>query len=112
MPSIVKEINSKAMDCKEKLKDLGPELPSNSQDKLHLLWGLVSDFCESFKNQILGKYDNRRNIRIKDSKYTTGTKIRMEFNRLFKNIDTRRNKKYRATAKYDDEKIQEAIILH
>ena len=50
MPTIVKEINLKARDCKEKLRDLGPPLPVQAQDKLHLLWNMITDFCEYFKN--------------------------------------------------------------
>jgi hypothetical protein len=69
-------------------------MPSEAQDKLHLLWNLVTDFCESFKNQILGKYDNRRSVKLKDQKYTTGALIRLDFNRLFKNLCARR---YKAT---------------
>ena len=84
-------------------------MPSEAQDKLHLLWNLVTDFCESFKNQILGKYDNRRSVKLKDQKYTTGALIRLDFNRLFKNLCARR---YKATQKYTDNQIQEAITLH
>ena len=102
LPSIIKEINGKARDCKDKLKDLGPPLPHDAQDKLHLLWNMVTAFCESFKNQILGKYDNRRSVRLKNQKYTTGALIRIEFNRLFKNLCAR---KYKATAKYTDHEI-------
>jgi len=41
-------------------------------------------------------------VKLKDQKYTTGALIRIEFNRLFKNLCAR---KYKATAKYTDLEI-------
>jgi len=34
LPAIIKEINAKIKECEERLRDLGPALPSNSKEKL------------------------------------------------------------------------------
>lgn len=64
LPKIIKEIQEKAKDCEEKLKDLGPPLPTSVKEKMNLLWHIISDFSENYKNQIRGKYDGKRRISI------------------------------------------------
>ena len=46
----MKEIQSKIKDCEEKLKDLGPPMPREYTEKMHLIWNMVTDFTETFKN--------------------------------------------------------------
>jgi hypothetical protein len=44
LPSITSEISTKAKDIDERLKDLGPPLPSEGNEKMHLLWNMITDF--------------------------------------------------------------------
>lgn len=60
LPEIINEIKEKAKDCEDRLKDLGPALPSNSTDKLSLVWEKITEYTENFKNSISGKYDPKR----------------------------------------------------
>lgn len=57
LPDINKEISLKAMDCEDRLKDLGTSLPVTTKEKMHLLWSLSTKFTENFKNAISGRYD-------------------------------------------------------
>ncbi len=60
LPKIIDEIKEKIRDCEDRLKDLGPPLPRDNKEKLHLIWNMITDFTENFKNSIRGKYDSKR----------------------------------------------------
>jgi replication fork clamp-binding protein CrfC len=45
LPEIVREINAMKKDMEDKLKGLGNPLPSSKQEKLQLLWFMVTEFC-------------------------------------------------------------------
>lgn len=64
LPKIIKEIDEKIRDCEDRLKELGTSLPIDNKEKIHFLWNKVTDFTENFKNEIKGKYDGRRNVKI------------------------------------------------
>ena len=42
------------------MRDLGQPMPSSTSDKMHLLWNMITEFVQTYKNQIGGKYDARR----------------------------------------------------
>jgi hypothetical protein len=64
LPKIIREINVRAKDCRTKIRNFGPSLPIRDEDKKHLLWNMVTDFSESFKNQIIGRYSRRATVRL------------------------------------------------
>jgi len=45
LPEIVREINAMKKDMEDKLKGLGNPLPNSKQEKLQLLWFMVTEFC-------------------------------------------------------------------
>ncbi|KAL4444748.1 hypothetical protein ABPG74_015956 [Tetrahymena malaccensis] len=107
LPSIVKEIKDKLKECEDRLKDLGPALPREQKDKMQLIWTMITDFTENFKNTIKGKYDQRRsNI---NTELSGGAVIKMMFNELYEDFI---QKTFRATREYSDKDIQTAIQLH
>lgn len=57
LPTILKEINDNIRDANDKLKEFGEPMPNDDNKKLELLWQLVSNFLNSFKNSLTGKYD-------------------------------------------------------
>jgi len=67
LPEVLKEINLKIKDCEDRLKFLGTPLPKNQKEKLHMLWNLITAFCENFKNSIRGKYDAKLHSKINGS---------------------------------------------
>jgi len=50
LPKIIQEISSKIKDCEERLRDLGPAMPSDAKEKMHMLWNVITDFTENYKN--------------------------------------------------------------
>lgn len=60
LPEITKEIKEKQRDIEERLRDLGPPLPSDGNEKMHLLWNMITDFVTIYKNTITGKFDSKR----------------------------------------------------
>ena len=46
------EIKDKVTDCEERLKELGPALPTDNKDKMHIIWERITEFTENFKNSI------------------------------------------------------------
>ena len=62
LPEIVNEIREKLKETEEELGDLGEPMPSSKGEKLHMVWAMITEFVQSYKNSIAGKYDtNRRN---------------------------------------------------
>lgn len=60
LPDIMKEIRDKVKETEDDLRYLGPPMPSESAEKMQLLWGMVTDFISTYKNAISGKYDSKR----------------------------------------------------
>ncbi len=60
LPEIMKEIKDRIKEIEDRLKDLGPSLPMDGHEKMQLLWQMVSEFTQIYKNTILGKYDVKR----------------------------------------------------
>ena len=50
MPEIVNEIKEKLKECECELKNLGNPLPSSKGEKLQIIWAMITEFVESFKN--------------------------------------------------------------
>lgn len=93
LPEITREINNKIKECEENLSILGQPLPVDDVGKLNLLWNLLSEYCESYKNILKGKYESRRLSMLKDE---GGYKIKEYFRTLLDEFSG----KYQATEKY------------
>jgi dynamin 1-like protein len=64
LPDIMREITLKLRECEERMRELGPSAPTENKDKMQVLWNMITDFCEIYKNTIRGKYDRRRSTKI------------------------------------------------
>lgn len=107
LPEILREVVQRIKDCDDRLSELGPSAPTEPRQKIQLLWNMITDFCEIFKNLIRGKYDRRRSSRItKDIQ--GGLVIKQAFNDLLKDFTN----EFRATSAYSDEDIERAIMMH
>jgi len=60
LPEIMKEIRTKAKETEDDLRDLGPPMPSSAPEKMQLLWSMITEFVQTYKNTIQGKYDSKR----------------------------------------------------
>lgn len=106
LPAIVKEIKDKLKECEDRLRDLGPSLPRDQKDKMQLIWTMITDFTENFKNTIKGKYDQQRRNNNIHTELSGGAVIKMMFNELYEDFI---QKGFRATKEYTDKDIQTAI---
>eukprot|EP00824_Muranothrix_gubernata_P000001 TRINITY_DN0_c0_g1_i1.p1 TRINITY_DN0_c0_g1~~TRINITY_DN0_c0_g1_i1.p1 ORF type:complete len:760 (-),score=142.76 TRINITY_DN0_c0_g1_i1:32-2056(-) len=109
LPEIMREIQDRMKEVSDRLKDIGPDIPMTDEEKMMLVWSMVTDFCILYKNTIKGQFDLKRGERKNSKELTGGAKVKMNFYNLFKEFD---NPKYKATNEYSDRDIERAIILH
>jgi len=107
LPDIMREIKEKVNQIDERLKDLGPPMPSMPKEKSHLLYNMVTEFCNLFKSTISGRYDSRRDRSTSKDIYG-GAKIKMLLENLYREFVG----KYKATKDLTDLDIEKAIIMH
>jgi hypothetical protein len=93
LPEIIREIGNKVKECEDNLNALGNPLPPDSIGKLNLLWTMLSEYCETFRNILKGKYDSKR---MENFKNEGGFKIKEKFRNLLEKFTG----DYKATAKY------------
>ena len=111
LPEITKEIKDKAKEIEERLRDLGPPLPSDSAEKMHLLWNMITDFVTIYRNTITGKFDTKRYQTnagpAGKRELSGGAKIKLHFYNLYRQFVS-----FNATSEYTDADIEKAIMLH
>jgi hypothetical protein len=44
LPEIMKEIRDKQKETEDDLRDLGPPMPAQDNEKMQLLWNMITDF--------------------------------------------------------------------
>mmetsp|Transcript_126478 Transcript_126478/g.219278 ORF Transcript_126478/g.219278 Transcript_126478/m.219278 type:complete len:779 (+) Transcript_126478:60-2396(+) len=59
LPEIKKEINEKRRSVQDRLDELGEGVPLDEGERAQVMWTMVTDYCEMFKNTIRGKYDRK-----------------------------------------------------
>jgi len=81
LPEIVKEINVIKKEVEDDLKNLGVPLPSSDHEKMQLLWNMVTEFCDSFKNTISGRL--MKKFSKKDKSMSGGARIKQFYTQLY-----------------------------
>ena len=106
LPEIMKEIRQKAKETEDDLRDLGPAMPSQDTEKMQLLWNMITDFIQTYKNTISGRYDAKRSYAAAGSsvELSGGAKIKANFYQLYQEYEG-----VAACSEYDDMHIQKAI---
>jgi dynamin 1-like protein len=56
LPEIIREIRERQRETEAELRDLGPAMPSSQGEKMHLLWNMITEFVQTYKDQISGKF--------------------------------------------------------
>lgn len=105
LPDIIKQIKSKIKEAEEELNLLGNAMPVDNVGKMNMLWNMFSEYCDSYKNVIKGKFDQKRVLNMHDE---GGFKIK-EF---FKDFLSEFTGDYRATKDYSDDNISYALTIH
>ena len=95
----MKEIRDKIKENEDDLKDLGPTMPHGETEKMQLLWNMITDFIQTYKNTISGKYDSKRIMNNVSgiAELSGGAKIKQSFYNLYSEFDG-----YRACSEYND----------
>eukprot|EP00923_Selenidium_pygospionis_P055168 GHVN01096189.1.p1 GENE.GHVN01096189.1~~GHVN01096189.1.p1 ORF type:complete len:839 (-),score=148.11 GHVN01096189.1:1766-4237(-) len=106
LPEIKREISNKMRESGDRLSELGEGVPVDLNEKVHLVWTMVTDFCEIHKNNIRGKYDKRLHSYF-DCDISGGAHIRSVFNEL---LDDYVDKN--VTEEMTDYDIDAAIRMH
>ena len=86
LPDIMKEIKDKQRETEDDLRDLGPQMPNEDAAKAQLLWSMITDFIQTYKNTISGRYDAKRNMSSQQSnkvELSGGAKIKLNFYNLY-----------------------------
>ena len=52
MGPFVQEINEKRRSVQDRLDELGEGVPLDTAERVQVMWTLVTDYCEMFKNTI------------------------------------------------------------
>jgi dynamin 1-like protein len=60
LPRIVKAINDRVKTAEEELAGLGQPMPTDDAGKMSLLWNMINEYCDIFRNILQGKYTNKR----------------------------------------------------
>ena len=101
----MKDIKVKMKETEDDLKDLGPEICGGQTEMQQMLWNMVTDFIQTYKNTISGKFDSKRQMSSSGKgDLSGGAKIKMNFYNLYQEYSG-----YKATSEYNDMHIQKAI---
>lgn len=104
LPGIIKSINENIKKSDEELSLLGQPMPLDEAGKLSLLWSMLNDFCNRYKNTLAGKYDRKNSF----LKHEGGYKIKAVFTKILDEFTG----DFKVTKEYSDEDISNAIEIH
>jgi dynamin 1-like protein len=105
LPRIVKAINDRLKIAEEELSSLGQPMPTDDAGKMSLLWNMINEYCDIFRNVLQGKYTNKR-LAFLDGE--GGFKIKVLYRKLLEEFTG----DYKATKEYTDENINYALTIH
>ena len=111
LPEIKKEILDRKRKVGDRLAELGEGVPVEVPEQVQLMWTMITDYCEMFKNSIRGKYDRKLSAYLtshnKDLSVSGGSRIRNSFNEFLADFEDRK-----ITAETTDDEIETAIRMH
>ena len=110
LPDITKEVDEKLKAVEERIKDLGTPLPTSESQRIQLLWSMISQFVNSFKNKITGKFDTKQMALKRDKPdLAGGAKIKSVFFDLYKDFVA---PNFEVTKELTNKDIERSIVLH
>ncbi len=105
LPIIIKAINDRLKQAEEELQGLGQPMPTDDAGKMSMLWNMINEYCDIFRNVLQGKYTNKR-LSFLDGE--GGFKIKILYKKLLEEFTG----EYKATKGYTDENINYALTIH
>lgn len=113
LPEIKREIGDKRRAVQDRLDELGDGVPLETVQCTQLMWTMITDFCDMFKNTIRGKFDRKL------QKYLTagggGENALVSGGSQLRNIFTEFLVEFQEetiTARMTDDDIDSAIRMH
>lgn len=85
LPDLKMEISNRIKTVSTKLESLGSSAPTDTTERVHLLWQMTTDYCEVFGGIIKGRYVSRIHDFV-DKDAVTGVQIRAIFNELLESF--------------------------
>ncbi|XP_055388990.1 uncharacterized protein LOC129618211 [Condylostylus longicornis] len=82
LPEIKREIGNRMRSVQNRLDELGSGVPIDSQERVQLMWSMITDYCEVYRNTIRGKFDKKLQTYFEHHDITSGAQIRSIFNEL------------------------------
>jgi GTP-binding protein EngB required for normal cell division len=111
LPEIKKEILDRKRKVGDRLAELGEGVPFEVPQQAQLMWAMITDYCEMFKNSIRGKYDRKLSAYLsshnKDLAVSGGSRVRNCFNEFLADFEEKR-----ITSETTDDEIETAIRMH
>eukprot|EP00927_Polykrikos_kofoidii_P065991 TRINITY_DN61674_c0_g1_i1.p1 TRINITY_DN61674_c0_g1~~TRINITY_DN61674_c0_g1_i1.p1 ORF type:complete len:803 (+),score=155.41 TRINITY_DN61674_c0_g1_i1:85-2493(+) len=113
LPEIKKEINEKRRSVQDRLDELGNGVPIEETQRVQVMWTMITDYCEMFKNTIRGRNDRKLQKYISnlpggkdDASMSGGSKVRCIMNDfLLEYMDD-------SVKEISDDEIDRAIRMH
>ena len=105
LPRIIKAINDRLRTAEEELQSLGQPMPTDDAGKMSMLWNMINEYCDIFRNVLQGKYSNKRLTFLEGE---GGFKIKLLYKKLLEEFTG----DYKATKGYKDEDINYALTIH
>ena len=106
LPRIVKAINERLKTAEEELSGLGTPMPTDDAGKMSLLWNMINEYCDIFKNALEGKYTAGKRLSFLEDE--GGYKIKAKFSKLLDEFTG----DYKATKNYTNDDIDNALTIH
>ena len=105
LPRIIKAINDRVKTAEEELHSLGQPMPTDDAGKMSLLWNMINEYCDIFRNVLQGRCNNKRLSFLENE---GGYKIKI----LYKKLLEKFTGDYKATSGYLDKDIDYALTIH
>ena len=105
LPRIIKAINDRVKTAEEELHSLGQPMPTDDAGKMSLLWNMINEYCDIFRNVLQGRCNNKRLSFLENE---GGYKIKI----LYKKLLEKFTGDYKATSGYSEKDIDYALTIH
>ncbi|EER12798.1 dynamin, putative [Perkinsus marinus ATCC 50983] len=113
LPEIKKEITDRRTKVQDRLEQIGSGVPVDEKEQVQLMWTMITDYCDMFKNTIRGRNDRKLQHYLAASAESGeqlasgGSQIRSVFNDFLADFEEEP-----CTRDLTDEDIERAIRVH
>ncbi|KAF4674614.1 hypothetical protein FOL47_009005 [Perkinsus chesapeaki] len=113
LPEIKKEISERRTKVQDRLEQIGSGVPVDEKEQVQLMWTMITDYCDMFKNTIRGRNDRKLQHYLAASAesgeqlVSGGSQIRTVFNDFLADYEDEP-----CTKDLTDEDIERAIRVH